>query len=209
MKTFFPTFIFLLAFGLSGCTSLITPTVETEIPKLDGGNYQIDPAHSRVIFKVGHIGLSKYVGRFNTFDARLEFDPEKPEQTKLEATVDTVSIDVADTDFSESLAGSTWLDSEDFPKAYFKSSSIKLKEKNPEGKQTALFCGNLTLISVTKPLCFDVTFNGGAFNVLSASYTLGFEAHASFNRSDFGMDSYIPAVSDGVELEIHAEFIKR
>ena len=44
--------------------------------------------------------------------------------------------------------------------------------------------------------------------MLSASYTLGFEARAQFKRSDFGMDAYIPAVSDEVELEIHAEFVK-
>lgn len=193
---------------LAACTSLITPTVEKDIPKLDGGNYKIDPAHSRVIFKVGHLGLSKYVGRFNEFDARLQFEPEQPQQTKLQATVNTVSIDVADADFSESLSGSTWLDSEQFAQAFFTSNSIKLTDKTSDGKQTALFCGELTLINVTKPLCFDVIFNGGAFNVLSASYTLGFEAHAVFLRSDFGMDAYIPAVSDEVELEIHAEFKK-
>lgn len=194
---------------LSACTALITPKVETDIPELDGGNYKIDPAHSRVIFKIGHLGLSKYVGRFNQFDARLDFDPNQPAQTKLQATVETASIDVADESFSESLSGSTWLDSEDFPKAYFSSNSIQLTAKNALGQQTALFCGELILLGVTKPLCFDVTFNGGAFNMLTASYTLGFEAHAQFRRSEFGMDAYLPAVADEVELEIHAEFIKQ
>ena len=201
-------FIIFSACLLSACTSLITPTVEKEIPKLDGGDYKIDPDHSRVIFKVGHLGLSQYVGRFNQFDARLTFNPDKPEETVLQATVDTISIDVADDDFEESLSGSTWLDSQDFPQAYFASDSIQLTGKNTDDKQQAKFCGVLTLINVTKPLCFDVTFNGGAFNMLSASYTLGFEARAQFKRSDFGMDAYIPAVSDEVELEIHAEFVK-
>ena len=194
---------------LSACTALITPTVEKTVTKLDGGNYTIDPTHSRVIFKIGHLGLAKYVGRFNTFDARLTFDPEAPQQTQLQATVDTASIDVADADFSESLSGSTWLDSQVFPQAVFSSKSIELQDLTKDGRQQAQFCGELTLLNVTKPLCFLVIFNGGAFNVLSARYTLGFEAQAQFKRSDFGLDAYIPAVSDEVELEIHAEFLKR
>ncbi len=191
-----------------GCTSLITPTVEKSVTELKAGNYKIDPEHSSVIFKVGHLGLSKYVGRFNQFNASLSFDPKIPEQTKLQATVNTGSIDVGDVDFEDSLQGSTWLESGQFPQAYFSSESIKLTHKNAAGQQQAKFCGQLTLLGVIKPLCFDVTFNGGAFNVLSASYTLGFAAHATFKRSDFGIDAYIPAVSDEVELEIHAEFLR-
>ena len=194
--------------ALTACTALITPDVETSITELKGGNYAIDPAHSRVLFKVGHLGLSKYIGRFNRFDARLTFDPEQPEMSKLEATVDTASIDVGDDDFSDTLAGWSWLNAEQFPQAHFKSTSMKLLEVNREGKQFADFCGDLTFLSKTQPLCFRVTFNGGAFNVLTASYTLGFEATANFKRSKFGLDDYIPAVSDHVELEIHSEFKK-
>lgn len=196
------------AFLLNACTALITPSVEKDVVKLDGGDYKIDPAHSRVIFKIGHLGLSQYVGRFNSFDARLTFDSKQPEKTQLQATVYTASIDVADDDFEASLTGSSWLSSQTIPNAFFQSESIRLMNKEPDGKQKAQFCGVLTLMKVSKPLCFDVTFNGGAFNILSASYTLGFKASALFKRSDFGLDAYIPAVSDEVELEIHAEFIK-
>lgn len=202
------TLVAVIGSTLCACSTLISTDVNTNLTELNGGNYKIDPSHSRVIFKVGHMGLSKYVGRFNQFDARLTFDPEKPQDTYLEATVNTSSIDVGDLEFSESLASRSWLNTSRFPQAVFRSTRTRIKQKNAEGKSTADFCGNFTLMGATKPLCLEVTFNGGAYNMLTGYYTLGFESKTTFKRSDFGLNDYIPAVSDVIELEIHSEFQK-
>ena len=42
--------------------------------------YQIDKAHSEVIFQVRHL-LSKVRGRFSDFAGTIQFDPEHPEQS--------------------------------------------------------------------------------------------------------------------------------
>jgi len=70
------------------------------------------------------------------------------------------------------------------------------------------FTGNLDWRGIVKPLTVSVTFHGGANNILSQKYTLGFSAQGSFLRSDFGMDAYIPIVGDNIELEVFAEFQK-
>ena len=68
--------IFGLTILLSSCVSLLVPTVNTEVVSLKAGQYKLDKAHATLLFKVQHLGLSTYVGRFNNFDASLDFDPE-------------------------------------------------------------------------------------------------------------------------------------
>ena len=49
-----------------------------------------------MLFKIRHLGLSTYVGRFNDFDATLEFDPNNMSAAKLSAVVDMSSVDIND-----------------------------------------------------------------------------------------------------------------
>ena len=54
-----------------------------------------------------------------------------------------------------------------------------------------------------------MTFNGGANNLLTGRYTLGFDATGAIKRSEFGITNLVPAVGDEVVLEIHAEFSRQ
>lgn len=193
--------LLLVATGTTACGRLIMQEPERQIAALRPGAYQLDPAHTVVLFKVGHLGLSKFVGRFNEVEASLDFDPENIDEASLEALLDTASIDVDDADFEASLTSVFWLNSAEFPQASFRSLSIR-----PQGENSFRIQGELTFLGVARPLNLDAVFNGGAHNLLTGKYTLGFEAKGSFRRSDFGLSNYIPAVSDEVELEIHAEF---
>ncbi len=188
---------------LVACSGLLRPNLDTELPELRPGNYQLDPRHSRLLFKVDHLGLSQFIGRFNQVDARLQFDPEQLEQTRLDARVETGSIDVNDPDFELTLSGSDWLDVEQFPAAVFQSETVQASGDNQLTME-----GQLTLLGVRRPITLEVTFNGGGYNWLTSSYTLGFKASGRFLRSDFGLDSFIPAIGDEIELEIHGEFLQ-
>lgn len=194
----------LLALLFTGCGTLMQPKVETEMAELRQGEYRVDPRHTTVLFKIEHLGLSKFVGRFNEFDATLSFDPKKLSEAKLDAVVSTASIDVNDRDFEETLAGGSWFDSASYPQARFETRTVEILRDN-----RARFTGDFTLLGVTAPLVLDVRFNGGATNMLTGRYTIGFAATGSFNRSTYGMDQYIPAVGDKVEIEVHAEFQRR
>ncbi len=193
----------MLAGLLAGCGSLLQPDLDTELAELRPGSYEVDPRHTTVLFKVAHLGLSKFVGRFNDFDATLDYDPENPRAAKLDAVIRTASIDVTNSDFEDTLRDS-WFDSDEFPEARFTTTSVEIGKGNH-----ARFTGDFTLLGVTAPITLDVVFNGGAFNMLTGRYTLGFSATGVIKRSTFGMDKYIPAVGDEVEIEVHAEFLKR
>jgi polyisoprenoid-binding protein YceI len=186
---------------LVACSSLLKPNVTTGVTELRAGEYQVDKQHATVLFKVDHLGLSEFVGRFNQFDASLDFDPQRIGEARLEAVIQTASIDVNDPTFEEELRGRDWFDTERFPEAVFKTTSVTQVDEN-----TARFSGELTLLGISVPVVLNVVFNGGANNLLTLKYTIGFSATTSFLRSDFGMNHYIPAVGDEIRIEIYAEF---
>jgi polyisoprenoid-binding protein YceI len=196
-------FIVLLVVNLtvSACGSLITPDIEPRLVELRKGQYTIDPVHSSVHFKVDHFGFSKLVGRFNEFAATLDFDPENPTATKLHAVIRTSSVDFNNTDLEETIRGTRWLNTDAFLEATYTTLSTK-----QVGDNVLQFTGQLTLLGISRPVDLEVVFNGGANNFLTRRYTLGFAATGILKRSDFGMDSFIPAIGDDIYLDINAEF---
>jgi len=196
-------FIVIMALMISGCVSLIMPKVETEAVKLKAGEYALDKSHGTLLFKIQHLGLSTYIGRFNSFDASLEFDPNNISAAKLSAVVEINSLDINDQDLKDDLMGRSWFKQKEFPQASFNSSVVK-----PISDIDFEFSGDLNWRGVVKPISVRATFHGGANNILTGKYTLGFSAEGSFLRSEFGMDKYVPLVGDEVTIEAYAEFLK-
>jgi polyisoprenoid-binding protein YceI len=196
--------LILFALVLHSCGYLVHPSVKTGIVNLKPGTYQIDPQHTTVLFKINHMGMSTFVGRFNSTEASLEFDPAHMENARLSAVINIASIDVNNTELRQTLLGSSWFAAEQYPQAIFKTTSVQVTDQS-----RARFTGDLTLHGVTAPIVLDVIFNGGGENMLTGRYTIGFTATTRFNRSQFGMDYLVPAVGDEVNVEVFAEFQKR
>jgi len=192
-----------LAISLGSC-SLLVPNVQQDVAQLRAGQYQLDKQHATLIFKVMHMGLSTFVGRFDDIDATLDFDPTDMSKTRLDARVMPTSIDVNNEGLEDSLRGSSWFDVQAYPQATFTTLSVQ-----PQSANHFAFTGNLTLHGVTAPVTLDVAFNGGATNMLTGRYTIGFSATGTIKRSVFGIDEYIPLVGDDVALEVFAEFQRR
>jgi polyisoprenoid-binding protein YceI len=190
-----------LVFLPAGCTLFPVAEPERDLAALDPAAYRLDPAHTAVLFKVDHLGLSRFVGRFENVDATLDFDPNDPGAARLDVIVQTGSIDVVPADFADTLAGPDWFDAARFPEARFRSTSVEAL-----GGDRWRVDGEFRLLGVARPLSLEVVFNGGAFNAFTGRYTVGFRAAATLQRSAFGLDAHVPAVGDEVELEIHAEF---
>ncbi len=200
-RIIFVVLSFAFIVSISGCASLLKPKLKQRLVDIKQGNYQLDPKHSTLLFKIDHMGFSKFVGRFNQFQASLVFDPSVIENSRLEAVVDMTSVDVNNVKFERALKGRFWFNSENFPQGIFRTTSA-----TKVGEGHLRFLGDLTFLGVTKEIELDVKVNGAANNMISGKYTLGFSASTSFSRSAFGLDRYVPAVGDLVELEIHAEF---
>lgn len=188
---------------LSGAYAVDVPVPSKDVTTATGGVYTLDSSHANIVFGISHLGFSTYMGRFNRFDATLDFKPADLAKCALEVTVQTASIDVHNSELEAKLLAKDFFDSQTFKEAKFVATGI-VKTGNNTGKVT----GNLTLKGVTKPVTLDVVFNGHGDNPFSGGKMLGFSAKGSFKRSDFGMDAYLPAVGDNVTLTIEVEFAK-
>lgn len=186
---------------VSGCASLVRPNYSQVLSELRSGEYTLDPEHVYVHFKVEHLGLSTIVGRFNSVDANLDFNPEALEEIQLDGVIDITSIDLNNDSLEKRLLGDDWFDAQQFPEARFQTRSVATVTDNE-----FLIEGDFTLRGVTKTLSLNAVFKGGADNLLTGKYTLGFSANGSIRRSDFGIDSFLGLVADEVFIEIHAEF---
>ncbi|MCY3689718.1 MAG: YceI family protein [Gammaproteobacteria bacterium] len=190
---------------LAGCdSSVLTPDVETEIAEIRSGQYSLDRDHATLIWKVDHLGFSTYIGRFNDFDASLDFDPENIGNSSLEVIVNTASLDVNLPEFEDELRAD-WFNVEQFPQAVYRTTSLA----ETIDENTFVFNGELTFMGVTAPVALEVDFHRGARDISRRlQYVIGFSASASVQRSAFGLDNLVNiGIGDDVELEIHVEFI--
>lgn len=200
--------LFLALFFISGCASVLAPVLKPDVARneeaLRSGQYELDPAHAGLLFRIDHLGLSDFIGRFETFDASLDFEEANPNAATLEAVIDMKSLDIGNDEFAETLMGPDWFDADTFRQARFASTAITVT-----GENSGVLTGELTMRGVTNPVTLDVTFNGGARDRLRGAYVIGFSAYGEISRSAFGIDRFSGLITDDVRIEIQAEFLRR
>ena len=185
-----------------------------DLPPPVAGDFTLDPGHTRLIFKVSHLGFSNYTALFTDLSADLTFDPDAPETMSVRARVKAASLEThypdPSLDFNAVLTGPDFLDASQFPDITFTSTKVALT-----APQEADVTGDFTLHGVTRPLTLHVRYNGGWGDMpLDAGARIGFSAQGAFLRSDFGVGYGVPApgttlgVGDKVEIILEAEFIK-
>jgi len=170
---------------------LMAAAAPVSVSDLQAGHYVLDPHHASLIARVNHMGVSLYTVRFNTLDASLDYDPARPERTRVTASVDPTSLDV-NADYSKTFA-EEFLQVSKFTRATFVSTGVQ-----PGAGTSGTMTGDLTLMGVTKPVTLRVNLdrngNGGG----------RIYANLSFDRRNFGMTRNVPfiRVSDSVRVRL-------
>jgi polyisoprenoid-binding protein YceI len=165
--------------------------------------YQFDPVHTNVIFLVDHLGFSRMVGQFETFDGSLQLDPEALGQGAVSITIRTDSVDTDYEKRDAHLRSPDFFNAAEFPTLTFESTKVE-----PTGEKTARVQGNLTMLGVTKPVTLEMTLNrvGPHPSPQMAGVTVaGFSGRTQLHRSDFGMTGMIPNIGDEVEIWLEVE----
>ncbi len=169
-------------------------------PALAASEYKIDPSHTHVLFLVDHLGFSKMIGLFGDTSGAIAFDPANPAASKLNVDVKTASLQSQFGPRDSDLKGADWFNVEEFPDMTFVGKTFTKKDD-----KTGEITGDLTLLGVTKLVTLEVTFNKTGVRPTDKADTVGFSARGSLNRSDFGMKTFIPYISDKVDLIIESE----
>lgn len=170
--------------------------------------WKIDPAHSAIEFRVRHMMISNVRGEFKNFEGTVEFSPEAPENTRVEITIDTASIDTKVGDRDAHLRSADFFESETYPQATFKSTRVEVLDAAHAKLQ-----GDLTIKGISKPVVLEVEFAGVQTNPWG-SQAAGFTAWTKINRKDWGLGWNVALetggvlVGDDIALTIELELIK-
>lgn len=166
--------------------------------------YQFDPVHTEVLFFASHLGFSHTLGRFPAISGSFDYDPEHPDQAKVQAELAVDALYVGDDALRTKLLSDDFFDQRRHPTIRFTSTAVEA----PDDKHLVI-SGNLELHGVTRPIRFEAAINRVGRHTFSMKYVAGFSATTTIKRSDYGMVRLLPAVGDEVEIRLEVEGIRQ
>ncbi|MCB1560317.1 MAG: polyisoprenoid-binding protein [Xanthomonadales bacterium] len=168
--------------------------------------YRIDPDHSRVLFRIDHLGLSSSLGTFANLDGEFRFDENYWKTARVTVSIPLNSLNLGDADWRRKVLAD-YLNANMHPTARFESTGLV---PDDDSLKTGRLNGKLTLNGVTRPVELQLRFNGsnkGIYTKLRRK--TGFSATTSIRRSDFELDKQLDLVGDEVRIEIEVEGIEQ
>lgn len=162
----------------------------SSITELTPGTWNVDASHSSIGFVARHLMVTKVRGRFTDFAGTITVGAD-PLQSKVEAVVQMASVTTGDAGRDGHLQQNDFFEVEKFPTMKFVSTGIETK-----GGDYRLN-GDLTIKDVTKPVSFDLEFDGVATDPWHNTKA-GFTAETEINRKEFGVDFNVALETGGV-----------
>ncbi len=172
------------------------------------GNWQLDPYHTQVEFSAKHLGMMTVRGHFAEVSATADIDPDHPEASSVEVTIQTVSIRTHNETRDNDLRSSNFLEVDKFPTIVFKSTSVE-----PSGQDQYTMTGDLTIKGNTRPVVLRV-LKYGEFNDPMMGHRIAYSAQGQINRKEFGLSFNMMldgkfVVSDEIQIMIEGELVEQ
>jgi polyisoprenoid-binding protein YceI len=167
--------------------------------------WNMDKAHSQIMFGIEHFGINTITGSFGTVDAKFTASKDDFSDAVIELTADVNSINTGNEQRNNHLKSDAFFDAAKYGTLTFKSTSFKkVDDKNYQ------LTGDLTFHGVTKSVTLNATFNGTFTNPQSKKTSAGFKVTGTINRTDFGIAPNFPPtmVGDDVMIDANTEFVK-
>lgn len=165
-------------------------------------DYQVDRGHSTILFSATRMGVVNVYGRFNDFSGSLTVDEANPAASSLELEIQAASIDSNNERRDNHLRSPDFFNATQFPTITFKSTRV---ETIADDRYRVT--GDLTLHGVTKAVTAEAVKIGTGERRGAA--LIGFETVFRINRSDFGMNFMLDALSDSVQITFAVHGVAR
>jgi polyisoprenoid-binding protein YceI len=143
------------------------------------GEYRIDPAHTDVELVARHM-LSKVRGRFTEFTGTVVVG-ERPEDTRIDVTVDTASVTTGNEQRDQHLYSIDFFEVESHPTMTFRSVAFR-----PTGGTSFELDGDLSIKGVAKRVTLTGEFLGWGKDAWGNDRVFA-EARTRVNREDWGL----------------------
>jgi len=168
--------------------------------------YSLDRAHTTIEFVVRHLMITKVRGRFTNFDGRIEVAPGSDLPQAIAAQIEAASLDTREEQRDAHLRSADFFDVENYPELTFESTRI---QGTPD---EFTIHGNLTIHGVTREVALTASFEGRTSDPWGGT-RVGYAAHTTVNRKDFGLtwnaalETGGVVVGDEVRIELNVEAI--
>ncbi len=178
-----------------------------------------EPGHTAAEFRARHMMVTHVRGAFKNVRGTLEFDPENPRLSSVQATIDATGIWTGEPQRDAHLRSADFLDVENYPQITFRGNDVELS-----GDHDYVVTGELTIRGVTRSVALRVSYlgqwqtpwweeDGGEWADKGPRLRAGFVAKTEINRHDFGvswndaMDKGGVVVGDMVSITIDVEAV--
>ncbi|MEM7172589.1 MAG: YceI family protein [Pseudomonadota bacterium] len=173
-------------------------------------SYFFDSDHTEVRFYWSHGGVSDQSAEFTSVKGDATFDRSNLSNSSVSISIDAKSATSGIAHLDGQFKSPYYFSVKEHPKITFVSTEIR--QVSPK---LALITGDLTLRGVTKPVILEAELRHDGEHPVGKSLPyyrgdwLGIHATTTLLRSDFGMDSHLPIISDRIAIEINAELKAR
>jgi polyisoprenoid-binding protein YceI len=173
------------------------------------GTWQLDPYHTQIEFATKHLGFMTVRGHFREVALTSNIDPDHPEASSAEVTIQMASVDTGNEARDKDLLTSNFLEVDKYPVMTFRSTSAG--QTRPD-KYT--ITGDLTIKETTRPITIEVTRLGEINDPEMMGHRIGYSARTTIDRSDFGLafdfmrDGRL-VVSKEIQIEIEGELVEQ
>ncbi len=152
---------------------------------------------SQLLFHFTQSGLP-FTGKFERFEARIEFDPDKPEDGRINVMIDVASLDTQNGERDATLRSAELFDVQKFPQAQFTADKIRVVAPGHYEAVGALTIRDITMALVL-PFSLQIEKDSDGGDNASASGMI------VISRHDFGLAQGQWAAADIVADEVRIE----
>ncbi len=157
--------------------------------------WKVDKNHSDIRFTVTHMTISQLDGQFMDFEGKIVSTTDDFNGSEVEFTAKTASINTDNEGRDKHLKSDDFFNAEKYSEIMFKG------KLNKKGKKYMLV-GNFTMRDVTKPVTFNVKYNGQV--PTKRGRKAGFVLTGAVNRFDYGI-KWDAKLDDGKGLVVGNE----
>ena len=146
--------------------------------------FKLDPSHTAAEFSARHMMIATVRAGFRNITGTINFDPQHPEQSSVEAIIDTTTLTSTGVQQRDDhLRSPDFLDVAKYPTITFKSTKVEPYDGGSRAKIT----GDLTIRDVTRPVTLDAEYLGETKSPFGTT-NVGFTATTKINREEWGLN---------------------
>lgn len=173
------------------------------------GNWQLDPYHTQVEFSAKHFGMMTVRGHFAEVTTTADIDPDHPETSSVQATIQAASIRTHNETRDNDLRSPNFLDTDKYPVITFTSTGVQAA-----GSGQYTLAGDLTVKGTTRPVSLTVTKYGELTDPGMMGHRISYGARSQISRTDFGVGTDMVldgrlVVSNEIQIFIEGELVEQ